>query len=117
MKRGVDWYYRRNNCDTCAKSDAYLARARVSADRTQDARKERFSQAEILELARAVDHIAATRGTAVITIDIQREKPGDEALLKLLMGPSGNLRAPAIRSGKTLLVGFSPKMFDAHLRG
>ncbi len=37
----------------------------------------------------------------------------DEALLKAVIGPSGNLRAPAIRKGKTWLVGFNPEGFEA----
>ena len=30
----------------------------------------------------------------------------DETLKRLLLGPTGNLRAPTLRKGKTLLVGF-----------
>jgi len=29
------------------------------------------------------------------------------------LGPTGNLRAPAIRTGKTLVVGFNADAFDA----
>jgi hypothetical protein len=32
-------------------------------------------------------------------------------LLQLLLGPSGNLRAPTIRVGKTLVVGFEAEMY------
>jgi hypothetical protein len=33
--------------------------------------------------------------------------PDDDALAAQLLGPSGNLKAPTLRMGRTLLVGFS----------
>lgn len=35
-----------------------------------------------------------------------------EVVLKRVKGPSGNLRAPALNLGKTLIVGFNEKMYD-----
>jgi hypothetical protein len=42
---------------------------------------------------------------------MKKDPPERAELLKLVMGPSGNLRAPAIRAGKTLLVGFSDEAY------
>lgn len=39
-------------------------------------------------------------------MDLKRGRPDDAELLKLLLGPSGNLRAPTSRVGRALLVGF-----------
>ncbi len=36
-----------------------------------------------------------------------KDNPDDETLAALLLGPTGNLRAPTIRRGKTLIVGFN----------
>ena len=41
-----------------------------------------------------------------------RNPPDDETLLAHLLGPSGNLRAPTIRLGNTLLVGFSETAYQ-----
>lgn len=38
-----------------------------------------------------------------------------EDLVKAIVGPSGNLRAPAIRSGKTFIVGFHPDLYEERL--
>lgn len=35
----------------------------------------------------------------------------DEDMLAVILGPTGNLRAPTIRIGKKLLVGFEAGMF------
>ena len=37
--------------------------------------------------------------------------PDEKTLLKHLLGPTGNLRAPAIRKGKTLVVGYSEAVY------
>ena len=107
MAKTVDWYYRRNNCDACAKSDAGLTKIGAEARETADARKVRYDRAAVVKLARSMSRVVAIRGDAVTTIDISRDKPGDDALAKALLGPTGNLRAPTIRVGKTLVVGFS----------
>ena len=46
------------------------------------------------------------RGKKVVRVDMRRDKPDEATLRSLIIGPSGNLRAPALRVGRTLLVGF-----------
>jgi hypothetical protein len=58
-----------------------------------------------------VDHVHATRGTQVVHLDLRRERPDRETLRALLVGPTGNLRAPVLRRGRTLLVGFAERMY------
>jgi hypothetical protein len=53
-----------------------------------------------------VDELYATKGKKVIHVDLRRYKPDRATLESLLIGPSGNLRAPTLRRGRTLLVGF-----------
>ena len=36
----------------------------------------------------------------------------DETILALIIGPTGNLRAPTAKVGKTLLVGFNAEAYD-----
>jgi len=49
-------------------------------------------------------HVA--KGKKVIHLDLRKDKPAKSELLDLLLGPTGNLRAPTVRKGRTLLVGF-----------
>lgn len=39
-------------------------------------------------------------------------KSAEAGAVDAMLGPTGNLRAPTIRAGKTLLVGFEPSMFE-----
>ena len=76
-----------------------------------DAKKVRIGPAEALALARRHDRVVAARGKKVVMVDLKREKPDDEALLAVLLGPTGNLRAPAATVEKTLVVGFNPEVY------
>ena len=58
--------------------------------------------------------MVATRGKQVVTLD---RAASDDELLAVLLGPTGNLRAPAAVVGDSLLVGFSPDVYAEVLDG
>jgi hypothetical protein len=58
-----------------------------------------------------VDELYASKGKRVIHVDLKQSKPDKSTLLGLLLGPTGNLRAPTIRVGRTLLIGFDEATF------
>lgn len=64
-----------------------------------------------LELAFQVDHIFSSKGNQVVHLDLKREKPNEEKIALVLLGPTGNLRAPTLRCGRTLLVGFDEQTY------
>jgi len=45
-----------------------------------------------------------------------KDPPADETLAAAVLGPTGNLRAPTIRRGKTLLIGFNDEAYGALLK-
>ena len=65
-----------------------------------------------MKLAKSVHKIVAAKGKSVTVIDLKADKPDDDALAAVLLGPTGNLRAPTARVGKTLLVGFNPDAYQ-----
>jgi arsenate reductase-like glutaredoxin family protein len=81
-----------------------------------DAKKTTLKEAEALALVREVDEIYASKGKQVMHLDLRKEKPDRTALLGLLLGPTGNLRAPTLRKGRTLLVGFDEAFYAAVLK-
>lgn len=66
---------------------------------------------DALRLAREVSTIMVAKGKKIATFDMKRDPPDDGVLLAALLGPTGNLRAPTIRRGTTLLVGFDEEMY------
>jgi len=47
---------------------------------------------------------------------MSKDKPGEKELLDALLGPTGNLRAPSIKVGKKLIVGFNEEFFASILK-
>ena len=72
----------------------------------------RLKQKEARALLTDVDEIYSAKGKRVTHVDLRKEQPGNETLLSLLLGPTGNLRAPTLRVGRTLLVGFDRATYD-----
>lgn len=100
---------------SCGRAREFLAHARVDAAQVVDASKARLGAEEALALARAATELHVSRGKKTIVVDM-RTKPSDAELLALLLGPTGRLRAPTLRSGTKLLVGFAPETYAKVLR-
>ena len=64
-----------------------------------------------MKLLGEVDELYSVKGKGVTHLDLTKEKPDRETLLGLLLGPTGNLRAPTLRTGRTLLVGFNEEAY------
>lgn len=71
-----------------------------------DARKARLGEKDALDLVKQASRLYVAKGKRLTQIDLKKEKPSRAELLKLMLGPTGNLRAPVLRRGKTLVVGF-----------
>ena len=52
------------------------------------------------------------KGKKVTDFDMKKDKPKKDDLLGLMLGTTGNLRAPTIVRGKTVLVGFNQEVYD-----
>lgn len=51
------------------------------------------------------------KGKKVTAFDLKKDKPAETELLPIMLGTTGNLRAPTIQRGKTLLVGFNADQY------
>ena len=75
------------------------------------ANKVKLGADEALQLAKSASTIHVARGKKIVTFHMKKDPPGKEELLKHILGPTGNLRAPTIRKGKTVLVGFNEELY------
>ena len=81
-----------------------------------DAKKTTLKEKEALALVQEVDEIYASKGVRVVHLDLKKDKPDKAGLLAVLLGPTGNLRAPTLRKGRTLLVGFDDATYAKVLK-
>ena len=97
---------------SCKKAQGFLEAHAWHAQDVTDATKERKGRAEALGLAHGAERVIVAKGKKVEVFDMKKNPPDEETLLAHLLGPTGNLRAPTLRKGKTLLVGFSEEAYQ-----
>jgi arsenate reductase-like glutaredoxin family protein len=66
---------------------------------------------EALKLVDSVTSLLVAKGKKVVALDLNKDTPSEEEITKLILGPTGNLRAPTLRVGKQLIVGFNEDMY------
>jgi arsenate reductase-like glutaredoxin family protein len=65
---------------------------------------------EVLALLDGVNDLYVARGRKMLHVDLSAERPADEDLVALLCSRFGKLRAPTMRSGDRLVVGYNAEM-------
>jgi arsenate reductase-like glutaredoxin family protein len=116
MPKKIDWLYFRKSCITCKRAKGWFEPAGCEVKETVDATKVRLGPDDALAVLDGMDTMIAMRGKKIDVFDLKKERPDDDTLLGKLIGPSGNLRAPTMKVGKTLLVGFNEETYAAELR-
>ncbi len=101
---------------TCGKTQGFLARVKIETAEQVDAKKVRMGPEQALGVLKGVDQLYVAKGSKVVHLDLKKDRPERATLLGLLLGPSGNLRAPTLRKGRILLVGFDEPTYKAVLR-
>jgi arsenate reductase-like glutaredoxin family protein len=111
VAKKVDWRYHRKSCVTCKRSDADLTGRGCPIGETVDATKDRRGPSEALAVLDGATKLIVAKGPKVTVFDLAKDKPDEGVLLAHLMGPTGNLRAPTLKVGKTVLVGYNPEAY------
>jgi len=62
-----------------------------------------------------MNELVAAKGKKVERIDLRKGMPDKATVTRLMIGPSGNLRAPTLRVGKRILVGFDEESYEKEL--
>ena len=64
------------------------------------------------ELLKGASRVIVMKGRKVDTFDLKKNQPDEQDLLAVMLGTTGNLRAPIIVRGRTVLVGFNQEIYD-----
>lgn len=112
----VDWSYHRKNCASCAKAAEFLAEHGITVLTQVDARKTALVEADALQLVSDVTKLYVTRGTKVVQFDLISERLDQSGFLSMLIGRSGKLRAPTVKIGDTMIVGFDQTTYEQVFR-
>ena len=64
------------------------------------------------ELLATASMLIVMKGKKVSIFDRKSGLPVEDETLALMLGTTGNLRAPTVVRGRTVLVGFNPEIYD-----
>lgn len=70
----------------------------------------KLSRTDAISLATSVESITIAKGKKVASFVISGEVSED--IINGMLGPTGNLRAPTLISGKHLIVGFNEEIYQ-----
>jgi len=84
----------------------------VTTREVVDARKQKLPKRETVPILRGTQRLIVARGKSIKDWNLKKDPPMEKELFSAIMGPSGSLRAPSARVGKTLLVGFSDEAWS-----
>jgi arsenate reductase-like glutaredoxin family protein len=82
---------------------------------TVNAAKDKIGAKDLKGVLKDATKLVVAKGKKVMTFDLARQKMTSAQLAKVMLGPTGNLRAPTMRLGKKVLVGFSAEAFEEYL--
>ncbi len=102
----ITWYYHRQECAICRCSQRFFESRGLPVTKRILADEQRLSAEDVQDLVHKVKEIWVARGAKIARFDMLEAPPGNQALLNLILAPSGNLRAPAVLVGERLVVGF-----------
>ncbi|HEX4592334.1 MAG TPA: ArsC family (seleno)protein [Gemmataceae bacterium] len=100
---------------SCKKAQGFLEQVPHTVKETVDAGKDRRGREAAIALARSAKKVVTGRGKNVVMFDMKTAPPDDATLAAAILGPTGNLKAPTLRIGDTLLVGFNEEAYKKFL--
>ncbi len=110
--KSVDWAYVRSGCKTCERALKFLEDAKIVPKERTNAKKDPIQANDVLDVLKDCSELHVTKGRAVMEIKLGKAAPDPSTLRSLLVGPTGKLRAPTLRSGKRMVVGFDMAMYE-----
>ncbi|MDA3903244.1 MAG: ArsC family (seleno)protein [Desulfuromusa sp.] len=99
---------------SCKKAQEFLEKEQVTTEAVVDARKIRIEADEAWALLKTAKAITAAKGKKIVRFKQAVEEK--EAILRQVMGPSGNLRAPTYRMDDEFIVGFNVDFYTDWLK-
>ena len=97
---------------SCKRAHEFLASCDVTTSEEVDARKERFGSSDALALLNGMSTLLVAKGKKLSRVDLKKDRPDEAELAALMLGPTGNLRAPTMQIGKTVLIGFNDELYE-----
>jgi len=70
---------------------------------------------EALALLEGAERLIVARGSTTLEFDLTSNRPDDDRLLTLMLGRTGKLRAPTMKVGERVIVGYNSDLLEDEL--
>jgi hypothetical protein len=87
---------------------------KITIDEAVEARKTKIADEDAWNLLAAADRIVVGRGKKMVVLAPKED--AKEEILKNCLGRTGNLRAPTLKIGNLLVVGFNDAMYEEYIK-
>lgn len=81
-----------------------------------NARSVKYERDDALALLDGMSELYVAKGKKVVHFNLKKERPDDDEIASLILGRSGTLRAPVLRIGRKLIVGFNEEAIGLVLK-
>lgn len=106
----IDWLYFRKGWVSCKKAQEFLDESKTEVSEISDAKKEKFDFESAWNFLKTAQKLKIARGKKILEFEpIDANK---DEILKIAMGRSGNLRAPTVKLGSEILVGYNEELYQ-----
>jgi len=109
----IDWAYMRKGWKSCIKSREFLENKQIKISDEVDARKEKIEEDNAWAILKSASKIYIGRQKK-----FSSWVPNDENRAEIMgqaLGRSGSLRAPTLKKGGNVFIGFSDEMYKDNL--
>ena len=108
----IDWFYKRAGWTSCKRAQEFLGDANVI--KYGNATNERLSGRSIEDLLDLVNIVRIAKGRKIV--DYALNVNNRKEIVAQVTGRSGTLRAPTLRVGRTLIVGFNEELYHVDFK-
>ena len=112
MIKKINWGYFRNGWNSCKKAQEVLDAKNISVEKIVLANKEKIDGDVAWGMLESATLIRTGKGKKLQEWNPKSDKKAE--ILKDVIGPSGNLRAPTWKIGDEFLVGFNPELYEEY---
>ena len=109
MSKHINWGYFRNGWTSCKRAQEVLDAKNIKVETRIFANKEKINSNDAWEMMQSATLIRTGKGKKK---QVWNPTSDDKTeILKDVIGPSGNLRAPTWKIGNEFVVGFNPELY------
>jgi arsenate reductase-like glutaredoxin family protein len=105
-KLSIDWYYHRVGCTACRKAQDFLADFELVVRERVDARRTRIGPSALSKVVDGARTVLVSNGRSVARYDLDGKGRAPSEMYARMVGPTGNLRAPTLKRGRLVVVGY-----------